>query len=72
MRIVVKIILTIVAIILATFLMGALKSSTGSESPGVLGLVIGAGLIGGIIAIWRYNPKTEDGDQIDKHQLDKS
>jgi len=71
MRVIVKIILTIVAFIVATFLIGALKSITGNDSTGVLGLVIGAGLIGGIIAIWRYNPKPEENNQIDKHQLNK-
>ncbi|NLT52473.1 MAG: hypothetical protein GXX85_16350 [Ignavibacteria bacterium] len=72
MRVVVKIILTIVAIIIATFLIGALKSATGSESTDVLGLVIGAGLLGGIIAIWKYNSKPDENNQVDKHQLDKS
>lgn len=69
MKIIVKIVLTIIAIVVATFLIGALNSATGSDSPGVLGLVIGAGLIGGLIAIWRYKPKEEENDQ---YKLDKN
>lgn len=70
MKIAVKTILTIVALIIAIFLIGTLNSVTGSDSPGVLGLVIGAGLIGGLVAIWRYKPKEQESDN-DQYKLDK-
>ena len=73
MRTILKIVLTIVAFILATFLIGVLKDAGDSDSPGILGLTIGAGLVAGIIAIWKYNPdKGNQQNNIDKHQLDKS
>lgn len=73
MRIILKIILTIVAFIIATFLIGVIKDASGRETPGALGLVIGAGLVAGIVAIWKYNPDKENQqNNIDKHQLDKS
>lgn len=74
MRIVIKIILTLVAFIIATLFIGVLNSTTGNSSPGILGLVLGAGLIAGIVAIWKYNPenKPESEDKIDKYKLDKS
>lgn len=69
MTVIVKIVLTIVAFIIATFLIGALKAVTSSESPGVLGLVIGAGLIAGVVAIWKYKPTSAANKDI--HKLDK-
>lgn len=70
MTVIVKIVLTFVAFIIATFLMGALKAGTGSDSPGILGLVIGAGLIAGIVAIWKYKPENTESKDI--HKLDKN
>jgi hypothetical protein len=74
MRTIIKILLTIVAFIIATFFMGILNSTSGSSSPGILGIVLGAGLIAGIVAIWKYNPENnpETEDKNDKYKLDKS
>ena len=69
MNVVIKIVLTIVAFIIATFLMGTINSITGSGSPGVLGLVIGAGLIAGVVAIWKYKPEKSESKDI--YKLDK-
>jgi hypothetical protein len=73
MRTVIKIILTIVALFIATPIFALTK-----EVP-FLKLILTAGLVGGLIAIWRYNPdkKSESTevtktDDVDKHQLDKS
>ena len=63
MKTFVKIILTIILFIVSVFITGAFKSATGSESMGVLRLVIGAGIIGGIYAIWKKEKK--DTDSID-------
>jgi hypothetical protein len=70
MKTVVKIVLTLIAFIFATFLMGIMKTGTNSDSTGVFGLVIGAGLIAGIVAIWKYKPKNTES--IDNHKLDKN
>lgn len=67
----VKIVLTLVALIIATFLMGVLKEATGDDSPGVMGLVIVAGLLAGLIAMWKYKPRSAKDDN-DKHKLDKT
>jgi hypothetical protein len=69
MTTIVKIVLTVVAIVVATFLIGALKAGTGSDSPGVFGLVIGGGLIAGIVAIWKYKPENDNTNDI--HKLNK-
>lgn len=69
MTVVVKVILTIVAFIIATFLIGVVKAGTGSNSGGVFGLIIGAGLIAGVVAIWKYKP--ENTETKDIHKLDK-
>ena len=70
MKTVVKIVLTLIAFIFATFLIGIMKTGTNSDSPGVFGLVVGAGLIAGIVAIWKY--KSENTESIDNHRLDKN
>jgi F0F1-type ATP synthase assembly protein I len=74
MRTIIKVFLTIVAFIIATFIMGVLNDTSGSSSPGILGLVLGAGLIAGIVAIWKYNPENtpETEDKDDKYKLNKS
>ena len=74
MRTGIKILLTVIAFIIGGFLIGVFKAATGSETPGVLGLVIGAGLIAGITAIWKYNPDKEQSkpEDKDKHILDKN
>lgn len=68
MRVIIKIVLTFVALIIATPIFAITK-----EAP-ILKLLLFAGFIAGIIAIWKYNPdkKVENKlDETDKHQLDK-
>ena len=68
MRTIVKIILTFVVLIIATPIFDVAK-----EVP-IMKLVLLAGIVAGIVAIWKYNPDKNDGnntDDIDKHQLDK-
>ena len=73
MRVILKVVLTIVAFFIAAFFIGIIKDSSGSQSSGVLGLVIGAGLLAGVVAIWKYNPdKNENSNISDNHQLDKN
>ena len=41
----------------------------GHSTPGILGLILFAGMIAGINAVWK---KTNDDDDNDNHQLDKT
>lgn len=70
MKTIVKIILTIIVFIVGILVVGGIKSATGSEFSGVFRLVIGAGLMGGIYAIWKKDKKNTDG--IDNTKLDKN
>ena len=67
MQVFIKIILTIVVFFIVTFLLGILHAYTGNDSVGMPGLIIGAGFIGAIIAIWRYKTKnTHDNNKLNK------
>jgi len=66
MRTLIKIVLTFVALVIATPIFAVTK-----EVP-ALKLILLAGLVAGIVAIWKYNPNKKDElDETDKHQLDK-
>lgn len=67
-RVLIKIVLTFVALIIATPIFAVTK-----EVP-FLKLVLLAGLVAGIAAIWKYNPDKNNenkSDENDKYQLDK-
>lgn len=73
MRIIAKIVLTILVFIVATPISVAAK-----EVP-FLNIILLAGIVGGIVAIWKYNPNKETNNnnkEIDKikdpFKLDKS
>lgn len=73
MRVVLKIILSFVVLIIAAPISAAAK-----QVP-FLNLILVAGIVGALIAIWKYNPDKKDQstevakpDDQDKHQLDKS
>lgn len=66
MKVVIKIILSLALFIIIAFIMGSL------DSPGYLGIVLAAALVGGIGGIWKYKPKSEETTEIDKQELDKS
>ena len=66
MKVVIKIILSLALLLLVGFIMGSL------DSPGFLGIILAAALVGGIGGIWKYKPKSEENSEIDKHELDKS
>lgn len=68
MRVVIKIVLSFVAFVIAIPIFAVTK-----EVP-ILKLVLLAGLVAGITAIWKYNPDKKDENksgETDKHQLDK-
>lgn len=56
MRILIKIILTIVCLIIGLVLQ-AFLSESGSGNAGFIRLIPGAVMIFGIIGVWRYKPK---------------
>ena len=60
MRIVLKIILSFVVLLIATPISAAAK-----EVP-FLNLILVAGIVGWLIAIWRYNPKTGGENAVEK------
>ena len=73
MRVIIKIILTFVVIFAAIPLSFFVK-----QVP-FLNLILIAGLVAGIVAIWKYDPDKknesndiEKSDNADKHQLDKT
>ncbi len=68
MRVIIKIVLSIVLFIICIPL-----SAMGNENP-TLKLLVLAGLVGGLIAIWKYKPKdeSEDKNDNDQHFLDKT
>ncbi len=68
MRTLVKIVLTVVALIVTIPIFAVTK-----EIP-ILKLAIVAGLVAGVTAIWKYNPDkkiTNKSENITNHQLDK-
>jgi uncharacterized membrane protein YeaQ/YmgE (transglycosylase-associated protein family) len=73
MRVVLKIVLSFVVLMIATPISAAAK-----QVP-FMNLIVIAGIVGALIAIWKYNPDKKDqttevakSDDQDKHQLDKS
>ena len=71
MRTFIKIVLTIVAFVIATPIFAL------AEKQPALKVIFLAGLVGGIVAIWKYNPNNHESAEInkstdqDKHQLNK-
>lgn len=73
-------IIVIIGFLIVFFLIFGLivgsRESSGHSTPGMLGLIVFVGLIAGIRAIWKYDPKKQDNlvkkNEDDKHQLDKS
>jgi hypothetical protein len=73
MRVIIKIALTLLVFIIAT------PISVAAKQVPFLNLVLFAGIIAGIVAIWKYDPSKnsessdiEISDNNDKHKLDKS
>lgn len=73
MRVVLKIVLSFVVLMIATPISAAAK-----QAP-FLNLILVAGIVGALIAIWKYNPDKKDqttevakSDDKDNNQLDKS
>ena len=70
MRTVIKLILSIVLFIICI----PLSAVAGAENP-TLKVIVMAGLVGGLIAIWRYKPSEDNqnnNEDNDKHMLDKT
>ncbi len=74
MRTGLKIVLIVIAFVIAGVIITLVKEGTGRESSaGPLGIIIMVGFIAGARAIWKYNPDNENKEnESDKHQLDKS
>jgi hypothetical protein len=64
MRTFVKIVLTIVAFMAFGIIHGAISAASGDEPTGAIRLIIAAGFIYGIYAIWKYKPDTSDSTDI--------
>lgn len=70
MRTVIKLVLSIVLFIICI----PLSAFAGAENP-ALKIIVMAGLVGGLVAIWRYKPSdeiTNNDEDNDKHMLDKT
>lgn len=73
MRTAIKIILIFIAFVVLILIIGLEKSATGRNTTGIIGTVSLFAFIAGVVAIWKYNPKsTSQENDNDKHQLDKS
>ena len=60
-----KILVTAIAVIIFIVLLGALiaiRESSGHRTPGMLGLILFAGLVGAIRAIWKKQSNDDDTD----------
>lgn len=72
MRVIIKIVLCIVVLIVATPI-----SALAKQAP-FLNLILVAGIVGAFVAIWKYNPDKKDENEsseltkTDGHELDKS
>jgi hypothetical protein len=76
MRTLLKIFLTIVALIIGSFIIAIVKEATGqghSSGNGPLGFIVLIATGGAIRAIWKYNPASEASVPVsrDTHKLDK-
>lgn len=72
-----KIILIIVAFLLAGFVLAISKEMSGSENYGSFGVIISTAIFFAVRAIWKYNPKKEEPKlknnfDDDKYKLDKT
>lgn len=64
-----KIIVTIVIIVVFIFLYAIIvgvRSEAGNSTPGILGLVVFAGMIGAIRAVWKKDKKEDEDNLPDK------
>ena len=66
-----KIIVTIVVIVVFIFLFGiivGIRGDNGNSTPGIFGLIVFAGMIGAIRAIWKKdnNDKNDDSAMLQK------
>ena len=64
-----KVIVTIVIIVIFVFLYAIIfgvRSETGNRTPGILGLVVFAGMIGAIRAVWKKDKKEDEDNLPDK------
>lgn len=64
-----KLIVTIVIIVIFVFLYAIIvgvRSEAGNSTPGILGLVVFAGMIGAIRAVWKKDKKEDEDNLPDK------
>ena len=70
MRTIIKLVLSIILFIICIPL-----SAIGEQQNPALKIIVLAGLVGGLIAIWKYKPSEDNQnskDDNDKHMLDKT
>lgn len=68
-----KIIVTIGILIIFFFLFGIIVyANQDGGTPGLLGLILFAGLIAGLRAVWKKNESKNEITKTDKHELDKN
>lgn len=81
MRTGLKVILIIVVLLIGAAIMAISKEATGrggSSGGGIIGIIIAFSLLGGIRAIWKYNPDaTSNSSHVaekedNRHKLDKN
>ena len=68
-----KVIVTIVVIVVFIFLFGIIvgvRGDNGNKTPGIFGLIVFAGMIGAIRAIWKKSDK-DDNSNNDSAMLQK-
>ena len=60
-----KVVVTTVILFVFFLLFGAIVGSSDGGGPGILGLILFVGVIGGIRAIWRSPKQTNESDKND-------
>ena len=60
-----KVLVTVVILIVFFLLFGAIVGTSDSGRPGIIGLILFVGVIGGIRAIWRTPKQTNESDKND-------
>lgn len=73
MRVIIKVVLTIVLLMVATIILQGVKAGLGTtHSTGGIGpFIIYPALFAGIYAIWKYNPDKNKDNSADKDVLKK-
>lgn len=60
-----KVLVTVVILFVFFLLFGAIVGTSDSGRPGIVGLILFAGVIGGVRAIWKTPKQTNESDNND-------